>query len=441
MAAGRGRTCHGAFGQALFNEPLVSSSPDSVVLVRDITFAALSEDSLLPFHGRCHVAYVPQSGVVLGLSKLARATRCLAARVQTQGQLASDLLEAVQQAVAPNGVAVVITATHLGGPAGPAVRCSVASTGCLGAEKGRDALEEVLMMLGIDDLAAVEACHTEATELQPEGRIPDGHLATSNSTDADVDATLRMVGAVDTLLRGVGEDPSLPALQGSALRYVRWLQSATAGYGMDPFAALPPSSSGAGAPPTSSAPADIGPGTPDVASIESSDASSDDMPLDPGACFVNLREWRGGPRADLGCSAGSLPPGRDVCVISLPFASQCEHHLLPFYGTARVAFLAPNAATSKADTGRRLAHIVATYSKRLQVQERLTQQIADAAAAALGADAAVLVVVDSAHMCMVARGVEEHASATMTTAARGSWAARPATRKAALQALLTMGAT
>lgn len=70
-----------------------------------------------------------------------------------------------------------------------------------------------------------------------------------------------------------------------------------------------------------------------------------------------------------------------------------------------------------------------------QVQERLSHQVADAAAAVLGA-AAVLVVVDSAHMCMVARGVEKHASTTLTTAARGAWQADAGARVVAMEALL-----
>ena len=95
MAAGGGAAeCSGAFGRALFHEPLVAAGPDGLVLVRDISFAALSQHTLLPFHGQCHVAYVPAAGVVLGLSKLARATRYLASRIQDQDQLAADLMEA-----------------------------------------------------------------------------------------------------------------------------------------------------------------------------------------------------------------------------------------------------------------------------------------------------------------------------------------------------------
>ena len=88
-----------AFGTALFHEPIVSAGSDGLVIVRDITFAALSEQTLLPFHGRCHIAYVPRHGVVLGLSKLARVTKCLAARLQTQQAFTDRLIAAVAEEV------------------------------------------------------------------------------------------------------------------------------------------------------------------------------------------------------------------------------------------------------------------------------------------------------------------------------------------------------
>jgi GTP cyclohydrolase I len=130
-----------------------------------------------------------------------------------------------------------------------------------------------------------------------------------------------------------------------------------------------------------------------------------------------------------------------VQTFSAQFSSQCEHHLLPFYGRLKLAYRLPAGTPSVGSTSRpqqeqqQLGHIVEMFSRRLQVQERLTHQVADAAAAALGASA-VLVVVESAHMCMVARGVEKHASTTMTTAARGAWAADAAARAAALDVLL-----
>ena len=212
---------------------------------------------------------------------------------------------------------------------------------------------------------------------------------------------------------------------------------------------------------------DGGPHTPDDQSPDPSDASSDDlsstdMSTDLSPCFVHLREGRsgqepeagGGPRrqshegrraaggsplaaAGVGGAAAAAAGGAaGISTAVLRFASQCEHHLLPFYGTLRLAYTTPaGSGGSSGESAAALAHIVEMFSKRLQVQERLTQQVADAAAAVLGAEA-VLVVCESAHMCMVARGVEKHASTTLTTAARGAWATDAAARALPLQLLL-----
>ena len=67
-----------------------------MVLVRDIEFASTCEASLLPFHGRCHVAYVPSGGVVLGLSKFARLVALFARRLQSQQRFAEEVLAALQ---------------------------------------------------------------------------------------------------------------------------------------------------------------------------------------------------------------------------------------------------------------------------------------------------------------------------------------------------------
>lgn len=79
--------------KALFHEPIVNAGTDGLVLVRDIDFASTSESTFLPFHGRCHVAYFPSHSVVLGLSKLARLTRILAKRLQTQENFTDQLLQ------------------------------------------------------------------------------------------------------------------------------------------------------------------------------------------------------------------------------------------------------------------------------------------------------------------------------------------------------------
>jgi GTP cyclohydrolase IA len=461
LASGTGRNCRGAFGQALFNEPLVGGSPDGVVLVRDVTFAALSKHTLLPFHGRCHVAYVPQRGVILGLSKLARATRCLASRVQGHGQLAADLVAAVQREVAPLGVVVVVQATYVGSGAAegpPPTIMSTATCGCFASSKGGDILEEVLLLLGIDaqDALSQASNRLHASAHSSDDDLPPSLPSKSSLVPTEDDAAFNeMVLATETLLKGVGEDPHRQALRGSAQRYVRWLQMATSGYRMQPWLETAVTSGGGGF-------AELAPCTPDDASLAStSDTSSDDMVLDGTMCFVNPREERrpsssameevnagtAVPHTSTGPDTTPTPRGgaatlEGIQLYTSTFTSQCEHHLLPFYGTVKVAYTLPTAGVNvqRENIEQFLAQVVFAYSRRLQVQERLTQQIAETIAAALGAEN-VLILCESAHMCMVARGVEEHASSTSTTAARGKWAEGPSARREALRLLLQKVAT
>ena len=101
-----------------------------MVIVRDIEFASTSEANLLPFYGRCHVAYVPSNGVVLGLSKLARVTKMFASQLQSQQRLTSQILVALQQKQTPKGAAIIMEAHHLAhGPEADLFMTS-ASLGC-----------------------------------------------------------------------------------------------------------------------------------------------------------------------------------------------------------------------------------------------------------------------------------------------------------------------
>lgn len=105
-----------------------------------------------------------------------------------------------------------------------------------------------------------------------------------------------------------------------------------------------------------------------------------------------------------------------VLVRDIPFTSVCEHHLLPFTGVAHVAYL---PGTTGRFTGlSKLARLVEGYSRRLQVQERLTSQLADAMSQMLE-PVGVLVVVEAEHTCMSIRGVRKPGTKTVTTAVRG----------------------
>jgi GTP cyclohydrolase I len=105
-----------------------------------------------------------------------------------------------------------------------------------------------------------------------------------------------------------------------------------------------------------------------------------------------------------------------VMVRDVPFASTCEHHLVPFIGVAHVAYI---PGPSGNITGlSKIARLVDGYARRPQVQERLTMQIADAVGAVLE-PTGVLVVIEAEHLCMSIRGVRKPGSLTVTSAVRG----------------------
>jgi GTP cyclohydrolase IA len=119
-----------------------------------------------------------------------------------------------------------------------------------------------------------------------------------------------------------------------------------------------------------------------------------------------------------------------VMVKDIPLYSVCEHHLVPFIGKAHVAYI-PNA-DGRITGLSKLARLVDSLSKRPQVQERLTTQIADEIDQSLQ-PRGVLVVIEAEHLCMSMRGVRKPGSVTVTSAVRGQFRDSVATRNEALQ--------
>jgi len=118
--------------------------------------------------------------------------------------------------------------------------------------------------------------------------------------------------------------------------------------------------------------------------------------------------------------------GYDELVVAreVPFRSLCEHHLLPFYGYAHVGYLPGGRIVGLS----KLARVVELYARRLQVQERMTAQVADWLEAALE-PAGVGVVLEAEHLCMTVRGVQAPGARTITSAVRGRLREDPRTRQ------------
>ena len=113
-----------------------------------------------------------------------------------------------------------------------------------------------------------------------------------------------------------------------------------------------------------------------------------------------------------------------VLVRDIPFYSLCEHHLLPFFGKAHVAYV-PNGKLVGLS---KIPRVVEHFARRLQVQERLTEQIAETLMATLK-PTGFGVVLEATHLCMVMRGIQKEGSIATTSALRGSFLSDPRARQ------------
>ncbi len=153
------------------------------------------------------------------------------------------------------------------------------------------------------------------------------------------------------------------------------------------------------------------------------DPDRDGLQKTPRRVLKALKEMTGGYKEDPETILATtfevdIPSGQMIVLDSIQFTSLCEHHLLPFSGTAAVAYV-PGTAQKRPVVGvSKLARLVECFARRLQVQERMTEQIADALYHGVKA-AGAAVVVRAIHSCMSCRGVQQTQSVMVTSAMRG----------------------
>src|SRR5215211_3127885 len=122
-----------------------------------------------------------------------------------------------------------------------------------------------------------------------------------------------------------------------------------------------------------------------------------------------------------------------VLVKDIPMYSTCEHHLVPFHGTAHIGYVP--GADGRVTGLSKLARLVEVYARRPQVQERMTSQIADALDEVLK-PRGVLVVIEAEHLCMAMRGIRKPGATTVTSAVRGQFRDSASTRSEAMSLIL-----
>jgi GTP cyclohydrolase I len=397
---GYGASATAALGTALFHEDglvralraeEVESGTHDMVVVRDIPVFSTCAKTFMPFYGVIHVGYVPHGGVIVGLSKLARVAEVYARRLQTPDGLAHAVAHALHDVASPLGVGVMFTGVHLG-PFGTRETAGRASTGCFASANS----------VWWEEFSALVEHGGGPSELS---RGLWGDDARCTPCDDDENAIPR--GPAETFVDAAAMDAAECESVDESVR-----ESV-----MNLFRELDVEKSVRDATNEEASAEDT---ARQFSRLLSAMRSGSDVPFGPieAAAARDLSR-----RVDADADAR----GDDgvVVVRNLRMSTVCEHHLLPFHGTVSVAYITnPTAGALSHDT---LQALVSRHSRRLQVQERLTRDVAEEISALTGG-IGVMVAARAAHLCMVSRGVEKPGSSTCTVTKLGRLASEPALR-------------
>ncbi|KAL0436705.1 UNVERIFIED_CONTAM: GTP cyclohydrolase 1 [Sesamum radiatum] len=349
-----------------------------LVIVRDLDLFSSCESCLLPFQVKCHVGYVPSGHRVVGLSKLSRVAEVFAKRLQEPQRLANEICAALQHGFKPTGVAIILQCSHIHFPNFESalfdpnhkgwVKMLVRSgSGVFDNENTADIWTDFLSLLRFRGINTEDFCSRVSND---KSWCPSHTFCRVAASDS------AMLGAVSSILRSLGEDPSRKELVETPTRFVKWLMNFK--------------------------------------------NTNLDLKLNG---FVRSKR-------DSLTSNGDFSNEEHLCSeLNLSFWSQCEHHLLPFHGVVHIGYYGSNGFNPVGKS--LLQSIVHFYGFKLQVQERLTRQIAETVSSFLGED--IIVVVEASHTCMISRGIEKFGSSTATIAVLGRFSTDPSARAKFLQ--------
>ncbi|KAL8106585.1 hypothetical protein AgCh_023372 [Apium graveolens] len=347
-----------------------------LVLVRDLDLFSYCESCLLPFQVKCHVGYVPSGQRVVGLSKLSRVADVFAKRLQDPQRLADEVCSALQHGIMPTGVAVVLQCSHIHFPN---FTSAVLNSNHQGWSKtvvtsGSGVFENEKEVIWGEFLSLLKfrGIDIENTGSRKSG---DGCWCPSQNISTMEPANSEMITAVTSIIQSLGEDPLRKELLGTPTHFVRWLMN-----------------------------------------FRNTDFK---MKLN------GIDRHRNNPFGSNGHREESLQTE-----LNLSIWSQCEHHLLPFHGVVHIGYFGAGIDAIGISL---LQSIVHFHGFKLQVQERLTRQIAETASLLVGKD--IMVVVECNHTCMISRGIEKFGSSTATMAVLGRFATEPAARAKFLQSI------
>ena len=422
-------------GGAFFSDDTVAQGSNGIVVVRDIDFASTNLSTLLPFHGRAHIGYVPSAGVVLGLSKLARLTKHFGKKLQSQAKLATDIASCLQthlqcqaSTVAdrhfdyryylgtcliieisdrrlslrlelalvfyPQGIAVYIEARQITPLCVEASRREACIGGCFAEDPAQ--FQEFLALLNMSapsssnihylpsskpsssdstqllmtPTALSEDDSIEATNGSADSSRSQGVMLRSESYASDLASSAeaksnpnmaKMEQAINRMILEIEEDPfsTVSSIELVVQRFRPQLESVFVDYHIFPMQNLSKSASRYA-----------------LGLLESTQGYTAPLPTRKDALVP-------ASQSDLTVDSVTLSGAEGATTVvtaSFIFNSQCEHHMLPFYGQTMVAYVPPAGSSPRLLSRSALEQVVRVYTRRLQVQERITHQLADAVA-------------------------------------------------------------